>query len=91
MDQWSVPSITQLINPIRASYQDANNCQRQERHEHLEARWQWSYPWLDTLRPNIADRELHPESYEDAKREDLEGETRDGDVVCLCATSVGGR
>lgn len=41
VDQRAIPPITQLINPVRAPYQDEKNRQRQERHEHLEARGQW--------------------------------------------------
>ena len=90
MDQRSVVPITQLVYPVRAPYQDQDDCRRQKHHKHLEARWQWILPLLNPLcsplRFYVADCELYSKSYEYGDCKDLERETRDGDVDCNFTT-----
>ena len=87
MDQRAIVPITQLVDPVRAPYQNEGDCQRQEYHKHLEPRRQWRLLSLTPPRFRVADGELDAEGYEDAEREDLEGEAGDGDVDCRLAAS----
>ena len=86
MDQRSVIPVAQLVYPVRAPYQDQDDCRRQKHHEYLEACWQWGLALLNPsgspLRSYVADCEFYSESYEDGDCKDLERETRDGDVDC---------
>ena len=72
MDQRPIIPITQLINPVRASYQDECDCKGQKHEEDLEPSRQYPFLCLSALRSNVPESELCAEGNEDAERDDLE-------------------
>ena len=86
MNQRAIIPITQLINPIRAPYQNQQHAHRQKPRKHLKPSTQLPLPFRPLHKsPAI----LEHQADENAESEDLEGETGDGDVDGSLAAAGG--